>query len=62
MENTDQNLITPKDALSLLMQVATQFKGTRQDHELIERAFRTLAPLVEPADTKQADGKKSPKS
>jgi hypothetical protein len=43
----DQN-ITPKQALELLAQVAAQFRGTRQEHELIERAFRTLSPLVEP--------------
>jgi len=44
----DQNL-TPKQALEILAQAAAQFRGTRSEHELIERAFRTLAPLVEPA-------------
>jgi len=44
----DQNL-TPKQALEILAQAAAQFRGTRSEHELLERAFRTLAPLVEPA-------------
>lgn len=42
----DQNL-TPKQALELLAQTAAQFRGTRSDHELIEKAIRVLAPLVE---------------
>jgi hypothetical protein len=44
----DQSL-TPKQALEILAQAAAQFRGTRSEHELLERAFRTLAPLVEPA-------------
>lgn len=46
----DQQQLTPKQALEILAQAAAQFRGTRQEHELIERAFRTIAPLVEPAD------------
>jgi hypothetical protein len=45
----DQNQLTTKQALEILAQAAAQFRGTRQEHELIERAFRTLSPLVEPA-------------
>ena len=44
--------ITPKQALEILAQAAAQFRGTRQEHELLERAIRTLAPLVEPASDK----------
>ena len=44
----DQNL-NPKQALEILAQAAAQFRGTRQEHELLEKAIRTLAPLVEPA-------------
>jgi hypothetical protein len=47
----DQNL-TPKQALELLAQAAAQFRGTRTDHELIEKAVRLLLPLVEPSDVK----------
>ena len=43
----EQNQLTPKQALEILAQAATQFKGTRAEHELIEKAFRTVAPLVE---------------
>ena len=43
----DQNQLTTKQALEILAQAAAQFRGTRQEHELIERAFRTLSPLVE---------------
>ena len=44
--------ITPKQALEILAQAAAQFRGTRQEHELLERAIRTLAPLVEPTSDK----------
>jgi hypothetical protein len=47
----DQNL-TPKQALEILAQAAAQFRGTRSEHELIEKAIRVLAPLVEPAPVK----------
>jgi hypothetical protein len=43
----EQNQLTNKQALEILAQAAAQFRGTRQEHELIERAFRTIAPLVE---------------
>ena len=43
----DQNL-TPKQALEILAQAAAQFRGTRSEHELLERAIRTLATVVEP--------------
>lgn len=39
--------ITPKQALEILAQAAAQFRGTRQEHELLEKAIRTLAPLTE---------------
>lgn len=45
----EQNQLTSKQALEILAQVAAQFKGTRQDHETIERALRVIAALVEPA-------------
>lgn len=50
----DTQTLTEKQALEILAQAAAQFKGTRQDHELIEKAIRILAPLVEPKPT---DGK-----
>lgn len=48
-----QQELTSKQALEILAQVAAQFRGTRQDHELIERALRTLSPLVEPPEQSQ---------
>lgn len=46
----DTQTLTPKQALEILAQAAAQFRGTRQEHEILERALRTLAPLVEPAN------------
>ena len=43
----EQNL-TPKQALEILAQAAAQFRGTRSEHERLERAIRTLATVVEP--------------
>lgn len=39
--------ITPKQALDILAQIAVQFRGTRQEHELIGKALAALQPLVE---------------
>jgi hypothetical protein len=39
----------PKQALSILSQAAAQFRGTRQDHELLEQALNALQKLVEPS-------------
>lgn len=39
----------PKQALNILSQVAAQFRGTRQDHELLEQALSALQKLVEPS-------------
>jgi hypothetical protein len=47
MEQTNNPEITPKQAFDILAQTAVQFRGTRAEHELIEKALRTLAPLVE---------------
>lgn len=41
------NEITPKQALDILAQVAVQFRGTRQEHEVIAKALTVLQPLVE---------------
>lgn len=51
MDQNSQPAMTPKQALEILAQTAVQFRGTRAEHELIEKALRTLAPLVEPAAT-----------
>jgi hypothetical protein len=50
----DQNP-TPKQALEILAQAAAQFRGTRAEHEILEKALRTLVPLVEPASGKEID-------
>ena len=44
---------TPKQALEILAQAAAQFRGTRSEHELLEKALRTLVPLVEPTGGKE---------
>jgi hypothetical protein len=43
----EQNL-APKQALEILAQAAAQFRGTRSEHELLERAVRALAVIIEP--------------
>lgn len=39
---------TPKQALEILAQAAAEFRGTRKDHEMIERCVRVLAAIVQP--------------
>lgn len=34
--------ITPQQGLEVLAQALAQFKGTRADHDLLERAFRAV--------------------
>jgi len=48
----DQNP-NPKQALEILAQAAAQFRGTRAEHEIIEKALRTLVPLVESTGGKE---------
>lgn len=38
----------PKQALNILSQAAAQFRGTRQDHEVLEQALNAIQKLVEP--------------
>ena len=39
----------PKQALNILSQAAAQFRGTRQDHEVLEQALIAIQKLVEPS-------------
>lgn len=39
----------PKQALNILSQAAAQFRGTRQDHEVLEQALVAIQKLVEPS-------------
>jgi len=44
MENTNQNKeMTLEQALDLLSQVCAQFKGTLQEHQLIQKALQIVA-------------------
>lgn len=47
--------ITPVQALENLAQAAAQFRGTRADHELIERCVRVLAALVQPPQAEKKE-------
>lgn len=47
--------MTSDQALNLLAQVAAQFRGTRQEHELIEKAFRTLNDALSKPVNAKAD-------
>lgn len=43
------NQLTTAQALDLLAQVAAQYRGTRQEHELLSRALSVLSSAVNPA-------------
>lgn len=50
------NNMTVEQALSLLQQVTSQFKGTLQDHQLILQAFQVIvAAINEPKINIKAD-------
>lgn len=55
MQQTANNM-TVEQALSLLQQVTSQFKGTLQDHQLILQAFQVIvAAINEPKINIKAD-------
>jgi hypothetical protein len=41
--------LTPQQALDLLAQAAAQFRGTRQEHELLARALSVLSAAISEA-------------
>jgi hypothetical protein len=52
MDNTQ---ITSLQGLEVLAQALAQFRGTRQEHELLERSFRAVETAVKAHDAKAAD-------
>lgn len=53
--------MTPEQALNVLLQAAYQFKGTRQDHVLIDQAAQLLAAHLQPANGQSPKRKATPK-
>jgi hypothetical protein len=48
--------LSPAQALDLLTQAAAQFRGTRQEHELLEKAVATLAGVLpKPVEKPETD-------
>jgi hypothetical protein len=47
--------ITPQQGLEVLAQALQQFRGTRADHDLLERAFRAVQEGIKPSEKKSAD-------
>jgi len=47
--------ITPLQGLEVLAQALAQFRGTRQEHELLERSFRAVETAVKAYDAKPAE-------
>ena len=47
------NQMTPEQSLNILAQAAAQFRGTRQEHEMLEVAVRTLTALLPKPDDKK---------
>lgn len=61
MQQTANNM-TVEQALNLLQQVTSQFKGTLQDHQLILQAFQVIvAAINEPKINIKADAIESAK-
>ena len=46
--------ITPQQGLEVLAQALQQFRGTRADHDLLERAFRTVQEAIKPDEKAKA--------
>lgn len=41
--------ITPQQGLDVIAQALQQFRGTRSEHELLERAFRAVHEAIKAA-------------
>jgi hypothetical protein len=48
--------ITPQQGLEVVAQALQQFRGTRADHDLLERAFRAVQEGIKPNESKPAPG------
>jgi len=46
--------ITPQQGLEVLAQALQQFRGTRADHDLLERAFRVVQEAIKPDEKAKA--------
>lgn len=51
----NEQTITPLQGLEVLAQALAQFRGTRQEHELLERSFRAVETAVKAYDAKAAE-------
>lgn len=51
----NQNQLTPEQSLNVLAQAAAQFRGTRQEHEVLEVAVRTLSTLLPKQDSEKKE-------
>jgi len=48
--------ITPQQGLEVLAQALQQFRGTRADHDLLERAFRAVQEGIKANESKPESG------
>jgi hypothetical protein len=46
--------ITPQQGLEVIAQALQQFRGTRADHDLLERAFRAVQEAIKPNEKAKA--------
>lgn len=44
------NQMTPKQALEAVNQIVINYKGTLQEHQILQTAMKVLSDLVEPKD------------
>ena len=40
------NQLTPQQAISVLAQAAAQFRGTRQEHEILKQAVALIESII----------------
>jgi hypothetical protein len=52
--------MTPDQAMQNIFQVISNFRGTLQEHEVLQKSFRVVAELVKPHLSAAQNGKSQP--
>lgn len=50
-----EQTMTPEEALNLLAQVASIYKGTLEEHTALQSAIRTINQIIKPTETQETN-------
>lgn len=53
----EKQKMTPEEALNLLAQVASIYKGTLEEHTALQTAVQTISEIIKPVEKTKKDTK-----